>query len=175
MKTKAALSIGVLLCFLVNAYTQTNLSIKTEASFLQYRNNTIQIDPGPNWKGYYLEDKNGIDLNLIGGICFKEKLFTGIGFGYVNFEGTNGLSVFSDVEYLPLKTRLTPLLSLKIGYSHIWNQYENGSGTALGELCAGLNVRLTEKTGLYFKSGFLVTQQSLLTPLRLGLRFKNSH
>ena len=81
------------------------------------------------------------------------------------------MSLFSDLEYLPFKTRLSPLFNLKIGYSHIWNQYENGTGTALGEFGFGLNYRLTENIDIYAKSGFLITQQSLLIPIRLGFRF----
>jgi hypothetical protein len=63
------------------------------------------------------------------------------------------------------------LINLKIGYSHIWNQYENGTGTVLGELCVGLNYRLTERIDIYTKSGFSITQQSLLIPIRFGIRF----
>ncbi len=136
-----------------------------------YQNNTIQVDPGPNWKGYNLYEQNGIDFNIVNGIDFENKLFAGIGIGYLNFEGINGFYAFTDFEYLPLKTKLTPLVNLKIGYSHIWNQYENGTGTGLVELSTGLNYRLTEKIDIYAKSGFTITQQSLLIPIRLGIKF----
>ena len=166
------LIIGLITISTVNqGYSQISYSIKTETGFLKYQYNTIQVDPGPNWKGYYLYEENGIDLNVINGFDFNKKLFAGIGLGYLNYEGVNGLSIFSDFEYLPLKTRLTPLINLKIGYSHIWNQYDNGTGTGLGEFCVGLNYRLTEKMDIYAKSGFTLTQQSLLIPIRLGIRF----
>ena len=153
-------------------YAQVDYSIKVETGFLKYQFNTVQVDPGPNWKGYNLDEQDGIDLNIVSGIAFKKKkLFTGIGFGYINFEGVNGFLIFSDFEYLPLKTRLTPLINLKTGYSHIWNQYANGTGTGFGELCVGLNYRMTEKMYVYTKSGFTMTQQSFLIPLRLGIRF----
>ena len=152
-------------------YSQINYSIKTEIGFLKYQYNTIDVDPGPNWKGYNLDEEDGLDLNIINGINLKNKLFAGIGLGYLNFKGVSGFSIFTDFEYLPLKTRLTPLINLKIGYSHIWNQYENGTGTGLGELCVGLNYRLTEKMGIYTKLGINMTQQSLLIPIRLGFRF----
>lgn len=152
-------------------YSQLNYSIKAESGFLKYQNNTIQVEPGPNWKGYYLNEENGLDFNVINGIDFKNKLFAGIGIGYLTFEGINGFSVFTDFEYLPLKTRLRPMISLKIGYSHIWNQYENGTGTGLGEFCVGLDYRLAGKMGVYAKSGFMMTQQSLIIPIRLGVRF----
>jgi len=164
--------IGLITILIVNqGYSQINYSIKAETGFLKYQFNTIKVDPGSNWKGYNLDEENGIDLNIINGIDFKNKLFAGVGLGYLNFEGVNGLSIFSDFEYLPLKTRLTPLINLKIGYSHIWNQYVNGTGTGLGELCMGLNLRLTERIDIYAKSGFLMTQQSLLIPIRFGIRF----
>ncbi len=172
MNRKRLFIIGLITIITVNqGYSQSNYSIKAETGFLKYQNNTIQVDPGPNWKGYNLYEENGIDFNVVNGIEFKNKLFAGIGIGYLNFEGINGFSVFTDFEYLPLKTRLTPLINLKIGYSHIWNQYENGTGTGLGEFCVGLNYRLTEKLGIYAKSGFTMTQQSLLIPIRLGIRF----
>ena len=152
-------------------YSQIRYSIKAETGFLMYQNNTIQVDPGPNWKGYNLYEQNGIDFNIVNGIDFENKLFVGIGIGYLNFEGINGFYAFTDFEYLPLKTKLTPLVNLKIGYSHIWNQYENGTGTGLVELSTGLNYRLTEKIDIYAKSGFTITQQSLLIPIRLGIKF----
>jgi hypothetical protein len=150
---------------------QIHYSIKSELGYLKYQDNTFQVDPGPDWKGYNLSENNGIDINIINGFNYNKILFTGIGLGYLRFEGINGVSIFSDFEYLPLKTRITPLINLKIGYSHIWNQYENGTGTALGELCLGLNLRLTKKVNIFSKLGFMVTQQSLLLPIRIGARF----
>ncbi|MFO7862417.1 MAG: hypothetical protein R6U85_00305 [Salinivirgaceae bacterium] len=171
MKRIRIILIGLLTILIVRQGYSQNYSIKAETGFLKYQYNTIDVDPGPNWEGYNLYEKNGIDLYIINGIDFKSKLFTGIGLGYLNFEGVSGFSIFSDFEYLPLKTRLTPLINLKIGYSHIWNQYENGTGTGFGDFCVGLNYGLTEKLDMYAKSGFTVTQQSLLIPISLGIRF----
>jgi len=172
MKIKSFYIIGLITVLIANqGYSQIDYSIKAETGFLKYITNMVNVDPGPNWKGYNIYEENGIDFYIINGFDFKNKLFTGIGLGYLNFEGVSGFSIFSDFEYLPLKTRLTPLINLKIGYSHIWNQYENGTGTGLGEFCLGLNYRLTEKMDIYAKSGFTMTQQSLLIPIRLGIRF----
>lgn len=152
---------------------QNSYSGKIESGFLKFMNNTVQIDPGPGWEGYNLnEEQNGIDINMINGITiFKEKVFLGIGLGYLNFEGIDGISVFSDIEYLPLKSRFTTLLNLKIGYDHIWNQYDGGKGTALTEFGVGVNFKLTEELNIYLKSGLLLTQQSSLVPIRIGIRF----
>ncbi len=164
----------ILLFALCNkANSQTNYSGKIETGYMQYMYRTISVDPGPNWKGYNLNEKqNGINLTVINGLSFvNKKLFAGIGLGYLNFEGINGISVFTDFEYLPLKTKLTPLVNLKLGYNHIWNQYEGGTGTMHTELGVGLNYKLKEKFGLYLKSGMLFTQQSFMIPVTLGFRY----
>lgn len=155
------------------ANAQINYSGKIETGYLSYRYKTIIYEPGPNWKGYYLNEKqNGINLTVINGLSFVDKkLFAGIGLGYLNFEGIHGISVLADFEYLPFKTKLTPLLNLKFGYDHIWNQYEGGTGSMHTEWSGGLNYKLTDKFGLYLKSGVLFTQQSLLVPITMGLRF----
>ena len=149
---------------------QINYSGKIEAGYMNFKHHTVQVDPGPGWKGR-LND-NGIDINVINGLTFlNKKLFAGLGLGYLNFGGINGASVFADLEYLPLKTRITPLLNLKIGYDHIWDQYAAGTGTPLAEFGIGVNYKLTEKFGLYLKSGMLYTQQSLLIPITIGFRY----
>ena len=161
----------ILTIFGLKAYSQIEYSRKIETGYLGFQYTMVQVEAGPNWKGYNLnKEQNGIDVNLINGIQFKNKLFAGIGLGYVNFDGINGISVFSDFEYLPLKTKLTPLINLKIGYNHIWNQYKNGTGTALIELGGGLNYRFSEKFGVYLQSGFMITQQTFFIPIKLGLR-----
>lgn len=156
---------------MVDGFAQSAYALKIEVGYLKYQYNTIQVEPGPGWKGYNLEDVNGIDINVINGISIKEKLFAGVGLGYLNFQGIHGFSVYSDFEYLPLNTKLNLLINLKIGYSHVWNQYENGTGTALVEPGLGLNYTLSPNLGIYIKTGFLITQQSLIWPIRLGFRF----
>lgn len=162
---------AVVLIIGLNGYSQIVYSGKIETGYQFFLTNIIQVDPGPDWKGYYLDNQNGIDINFINGLNFKDRFYTGLGLGYLNFEGINGFSVFTDFDYLPLKTKLTPLVNLKIGYNHIWNQYEGGTGSALGELGFGINYKLTEKINIYLQSGFLLTQQSLLIPIRAGLKF----
>jgi hypothetical protein len=167
-------TIPIILILLVlgqNGYSQIEYSGKIEIGYLKFINNTILVDPGPNWKGYNLENENGIDFNLINGIKFKNKFLAGIGIGYLNFEGINGYSIFTDFEHLPLETKLTPLINLKIGYNHIWNQYENGTGSAFIEISGGLNYNIYKKINVYLQAGFLLAQQSFLIPISLGFRF----
>ena len=169
---KHLISILTLLFFAsLSAYSQITYSLKAEAGYLNFRHHTVQVDPGPGWLGYNLDRQNGTEVNIINGLNYKEKLFAGVGVGYLNFEGVPGLSIFPDLEYVPFNSRLSPLLNIRAGYSHIWNQYEGGTGSALGELALGLNYKLTKNLGIYVKSGFLWTQQSKLIPVRLGLRF----
>jgi hypothetical protein len=154
------------------ASAQVTYSGKVEVGYLRYMSNTIQVDPGPGWRGYYLNNnQNGVDLSFSNGIRYKEKLFAGVGISYLNFESMPGMSVFSDFEYTPFTRRVSLLLNTKLGYSHLWNQYENGTGTALVELGAGISFKITERWDMYLKSGLLVTQQSALFPLKAGVRF----
>jgi hypothetical protein len=131
------------------------------------------MGPDSDWKGDYLnKEQDGIDLNMVNGISlFENRFFAGAGIGYQNFEGINGITVFGDIEYLPLKSKLTPLLNIKVGYDHIWNQYEGGTGTALGEFTAGIDYKLSEKLNMFLKSGMLFTQQAFFIPVKIGIRF----
>lgn len=168
MKTK------VTLLFLIagaNAQAGPKLATKIEAGYLNYRNHTVRVDPGTNWKGYYLSS-SGVSLNLISGLSLtRQRVFAGIGLGYTNFKGVSGATVFSNLEYLSFHTKLTPILNIELGYSHLWNQYSGGTGTAIVGAQIGLNYRITKNTSAYIQAGTLVTQQASLIPLTLGLRF----
>lgn len=170
MKHLIASSLLLLISMAVSA--QIKHTAKAETGYLSFFTHRYQLDPGPDWKGYHLhENQNGIDLSLINGLSFlKTKAFAGLGIGYLNFEGTNGLSVFTDLEYLPLGTRLTPLINANMGYSHIWNQYSGGTGSVMGELTLGMSYQLSKRYDIYVKSGLLLTQQSTLFPIKIGLR-----
>lgn len=150
---------------------QINYSGKLEVGFMKFQYNTVQVDPGSDWNGNYLNN-NGVYVKLINGLTLaNRKIFAGLGLGYLNFVGTNGVSVFADLEYLPLKTKITPLLDVRLGYDHIWNQYDGGTGTMHTEFGIGLNYKLADKLGLYLKSGIIYTQQSLLVPITIGFRY----
>lgn len=81
---KIKLLIGLIVILIVTeGYSQMNYSVKAETGFLKYQFNTIQVDPGLNWKGYNLNEENGVDLNITNGIKYKEKFYTGVGIGYL--------------------------------------------------------------------------------------------
>lgn len=168
---KIILITSILFLFVVKVSGQINYSLKAETGFLKFQTILINVDPGPNWKGYNLNKKqNGVDINIINGLNINSGFFAGIGLGYLNFEGINGLSIFTDFDYLPLKTKLTPIINLKIGYNHIWNQYENGTESVIFELAGGLNYKVTKRLGIYLQSGIMSAQQSFFIPIRLGVR-----
>jgi len=172
---KTILIVLLLFSLEYSGYTQIQYKRKIEVGYSKYIAKTVQtvhVDQNADWKGTNLDkQQNGIDISFVNGLKLNERFYIGLGIGYLNFEGINGYTITSDFEVLPFKTKLTPLLNLKIGYSHIWNQYENGTGTPLVELCTGLNYKLTDKLGLFMQIGFVLTQQSLLRPIRIGLKF----
>jgi hypothetical protein len=162
----------LLLLVSTTAYAQLRYAAKVETGYLSYQYRTIIVEPGPNWRGYNLKkNQSGIDLNWINGVLIQKQLYLGLGVGYTNFDGINGYSVFTDFDGILLKTKLSPLLSIKAGYNHIWNQYEKGTGTGLVELSIGLNYNVSRKSSLYLKSGILWVQQAQFIPIRAGIRF----
>lgn len=152
---------------------QISHSERIETGYQHYLFRALKVDPGPDWKGYNLDEKqNGYNYTTSYGLSFAErKLYTGIGIGYLNFEGIDGISIFGDFDYLPLKNRLTPLFNLRLGYNHIWNQYEGGTGTMHTEFGLGLYYKIKGIFGIYIKSGLLIMQQSFLVPITLGVSF----
>jgi len=152
---------------------QIKYNLRTEIGTLRFQHTTINVDPSPNWNGYSLnENQNGLSFDVINGISIKDKLLIGLGVGYLNFEGIKGYSLFSDIQYLPLKTRLTPLINLKFGTNHIWNQYENGQQSMMFDLSGGISFKFKGSYSAYLTSGLLLTQQAFLIPVRFGIRIK---
>lgn len=151
---------------------QVEHHFKMEVAYLDYRYTAVQVDPGPNWKGYNLDNnQSGMDIQYIYGLNYRKKLMAGIGLGYLNFEGIHGISVFGDIGYLPLKTKISPLLNIKTGYSHIWNQYADGTGSAQIEFGAGVHYQIKPRLGIFLQSGWMYSQQAVFVPLRLGVLF----
>jgi len=167
----------ILLLFLlgyINAFGQKNItySKKIEVGYDLFLFRTLHVDPGPGWRGYNLdEEQNGFELNFINGVTAYDHFFAGAGAGYLNFEGIHGVSVFGNLEYWPLKKRISPIMVLKIGYDHIWNQYAGGHGNARVEFGLGVNYKINNKLNIYIQSGLLVALQSNLLPFKLGFRF----
>jgi hypothetical protein len=151
---------------------QTDFSVKMEAGFIKFHEILVDVDPAPGWKGNHLQDNpDGIDFTVFGGFNPAKSLFIGVGSGYVNFQGVNGMTITSDIEYEFLPTeKISPLMNARLGYNHIWNQYEGGTGSFLIELGAGGTYHLTDKISFYLRAGMMVVQEAILFPVRLGIK-----
>lgn len=161
------------LIFSLASNGQPGFSLKLETGYINFHRILVDVDPTPEWKGHYLENKpDGIDVNLFGGLRPLKGLFIGAGAGYVNFQGIDGLTITSDIDYefLPSKT-ITPLINAKVGYNHIWNQYEGGTGDLFVEFGVGGSYQVNGKMSVYLRSGIMVVQNASLFPVRLGIQF----
>jgi hypothetical protein len=107
----------------ISLNAQISYALRVETGLLLFQYTTVDVDPGPNWKGHSLNEKqNGFAFDIINGISIQKKLLVGVGIGYLNFEGIHGYSLYGDLQYVPLKSRLSPLISLKVGTrSHLKN------------------------------------------------------
>jgi hypothetical protein len=153
-------------------YAQLKYSFRFEIAHLHYIHKIVDIDPGLNWRGYHLDrQQNGLIIDIVNGISIGEKVLTGAGLGYINFEGLHGGQIYFDLQWLMMNSNFSPLIGLKVGFNHIWNQYEGGNSSGLLQIEAGVNVRTYRRCGVYLQSGFSIQQQALLVPVRLGIRF----
>jgi hypothetical protein len=156
----------------LSAQAPINSKQKIEIGFLNYQNRIITIDPASSWRGYYLpQNTNGMDFQFIQRLQQNAFFSTSIGVGYTHFQGNHAVTLLSEVESLLSKQKIAPILSIKLGYMHLWNQYPNGRGTGLVELGVGLNYKRTNHLSIYLKSGFVVAQQVIFIPFRIGFRF----
>ena len=173
---KTYLVLIALISFAFTVKAQIEYSFKIDFGYLKFSGFTVKVDPGPNWKGYYLKNRqNGLDFTCVNGITNSNKnLFLGIGLSYINFEGINGFSVFTDLDYRPLKRRISPLLNVNAGYNQIWNQYSGGTNTSLFELGAGLDYKISNNISISAMTGLMFLQQSLFTPIKMGLQWYNT-
>lgn len=172
-KVLPCILIMIIACF-DDANAQAKYAGKLDFGYLSYWYKAVMVDAGPDWKSYNLpRQQSGIHLSVSNGLRMaKGKLYAGIGLGYLNFGGIDGLSVFTDVDYRFLRqTRLSPFIGMRLGYAHIWNQYEGGTGTEIIEFTAGVNIKLTKRLSIYLKSGIAETQQVFFIPVNVGLLF----
>lgn len=176
MKRKGYILIFVFFTCAEIAFGQVKYSLNIEAAHLQFRNTLVDVDPGPNWQGHSLNERNGYELSLINGILFQEKFNLGFGISYHGFYTSSrstqhGLAGFLNLEYANYQKKLSPLINLKLGSGHLWNQYDKGTRNFYGEISAGPMIRLSPNIQLYTKTGIMILQQASIVPFRVGLRF----
>ncbi len=151
-----------------NIHAQITKELKLETGYSFYRYRLVYVEPGPDWKGYNIRNKSdGMDINLVYGFKWKQVVFTGIGLGYVNYNGINGYTFFGETLVYPLKTKIKPQLGVRFGLNHIDNQYVNGSTTSLLEFNYGFNFPIN-RFKITLSSAFSFTQQVFFVPVRLG-------
>ena len=170
---KMLLICGLIYSFInTHAQSQIKYTAKIEAGYQFFLSRPVKYDIGEGWFGYQLGEKpNGIDLSLINGISFKNNLRLGLGVSYLNYERINGYAVFGDLEYATTKAKISPLFNLKIGRSHINNQYINGSTETVIDISGGVEHKVGKKLCLQYKAGFRFVHQSIFLPVRIGARF----
>jgi hypothetical protein len=161
---------------LYSQYTATDVRhyFRVEGCYQKYFVRTLQVDAEPDWQGYQLNNKqNGRSVNLSWGWDFDERILLGLGAGYINYEGIDGIQMFSEVNFFVSNVHINPYLGFRAGYSHIWNQYENGSGSFSGSFLAGIQFILGDCRvfKFYLQSGLQYTHQALFVPVTLGLQF----
>ncbi|TCD17644.1 hypothetical protein EZ456_22775 [Pedobacter psychrodurus] len=154
------------------AQSQIKYTGKIETGYHIFLARPLKIDAGEGWMGYQLVGTpNGLDLSLVNGVSFKDNLRLGLGVSYLNYGGINGYSVFGDLEYVTIKARIAPVFNLKIGSSHINNQYGDGSTETVVDFSGGVEHRVGKKLSLQYKAGFRFVHQSIFLPIRIGARF----
>ncbi len=112
-----------ILTFVAGTIAQAQQRIKFESTLaVEYFNHlttTLQVDPGPDWRGYYLpEDSQGFKVTSTNGIVKNESLHVGLGLSYARLAPMNGALGFIDVRLDFSRKRFAPYVYLNPGYSH---------------------------------------------------------
>jgi len=158
--------------FNTQAQSQVKYTAKLETGYQIFLSRPVKYDVGEGWLGYQLGgNPNGVDLSLVNGISFKNNIRLGLGVSYLNYDRINGYAVFGDLEYVTTNAKISPLFNLKIGGSHINNQYPGGSTDTFVDLSGGVEHKIGKKLCLQYKVGFRVAHQSIFLPVRIGARF----
>lgn len=167
---------NVVLLFLVFASpfyskSQIKYTAKVEYSSLEYittliRYETDRSDP------YYLDERvNGKEINFVNGINIRERAIVGVGVSYLNFEKIKGFATTIDLEYLVLKTKLSPLLNFRYGRDYLKNQFDVHKSSAIGGFDFGINYKPIKVLQFYAKGGVVFTHNTSFYTWRGGIRF----
>jgi hypothetical protein len=120
--------------------------------------------------------KTGIQVSISNGICIKDKLHFGLGIGYANYDGINGLMGFSDNRIDFSKKPFAMFFYFDPGYSHFWSQYAlnnsgGGTGTFMIDFGLGARYKVFNTRKAIISTGLLLMQQNIYIPLKLGFTF----
>jgi hypothetical protein len=181
---------GIIVILFTSAvgFAQSTFYFKPELGYTRFLEHAVQIEAGPNWQGYYIEYQDAITANIAGGVRLGDHFTAGLGLGYQNFEGNNGVSLYADLEFYltrlkfyegteeqpvisMIKPSIRPLVYIRAGGNQLWNQYEGGTQSGVGEIGLGLEYNFQAGYRIYLKGGIAVMQQSFLAPFGVGMRF----
>jgi len=98
-------------------------------------------------------------------------LHVGIGAGYANFSKTSGMMLFGDIRVDFSKKPFAVFAYVNPGYSHFWNQYDGGTGTAMIDFGLGARYNVFRKSKVLLSFGLLSMQQNSYIPVKLGYTF----
>jgi len=138
--------------------------------------------------GYYISDLRHVaNVNVINGVNIKQDFFVGLGLGYGMvsvpsdfLNGWHSAMVFVDFDYRPLDVEFSPMVGAKAGVNYMMADTPYGNTlTPYAEVSTGLNwffnyrYRNMERNyrSLFVEVAVAYMQQSVLLPIRLGVRF----
>lgn len=170
----AFLTVFLLLNYLaVHAQDKIRFRSTVNIGTFSYFTSLVMVDPGPGWNGYNLprHPGTGIRVSITNGICISDLFHIGIGAGYANFSGISGMMLFGDIRADFSKKPFAIFAYVNPGYSHFWNQYEGGTGTAMFDFGLGARHKIFAKSYALLSIGLLSMQQNTYISVKLGYTF----
>lgn len=143
-------SFGTIIIFIISFSLQAQVQKKLELGGWLYGRYTDVNYNRLFLKEDYEPTSNGVGTTFVTGYRMQQ-LFLGVGVGYYQYAKTQGLALSTEIEWLPLKGKISPLLLLRVGYSVFWNQqreqtlydfYETGIGVQYHTVFSDLYLRV---------------------------------
>lgn len=150
---------------------QVKYSGRVEYSSLNYIGTLVRYETDLG-DPYYMDERvNGKEINFVNGINLKDRVFIGIGISHLNFEKIKGFSTTLDLEYLVLKTKLSPILNIRFGRNYLKNEYDVHKSSVLVGPDIGVSYKPFKGLSFYTKTGFIVTHNVGFYTWRGGISF----
>lgn len=166
---KSNLCLLLLLCLLCIKQGQAQSEVfvyRYEFGLLRYQMRSFDVDTLRKPKGYAFGENNGFEIAINTAGRINTKNLVGIEYSYFNIKKVAGFTISFNYEYLLFKTRLSPSVGSKLGYSYVKNI--NNYHSLVGEVNFGLNYRLKNMNSFYLRTGYVSNQKSLFVPIRFG-------
>jgi len=142
----------------------------------------------PGEYNFYINDlRHMAGVNLINGVCIKQDFYLGVGLGYDYVVNPSDLKggwhsglAFIDFDFRPLDMEWSPMVYAKGGAHYMMGKTPYGNTiTPYLEVGLGANwyynyvLSNMERNyhSLFFELGIAYTQQTVVIPFRIGMRF----